>query len=362
MSAAYRFPPSKFSSSFSTRQPYSSIFRSTGATSSSGTFYRNNVASSNSFKPSLSSSSFKPPTTAKSLVQSRIAPSRSTYASASQKSLPLAPHQTMKPFVFKADNSNENAEKDKDMAKDKENVAPNRSPPAVPKHPSKNTTVFHNFKASATSLPIHVTMKPVVFKYSTEEPVKENIQRPPPSVTSSVKSFPQNSKLNTSEDSELWTDDDDEDAKSYRTTMAGVKAPQAKAKPVVKKSEPETPKPRETNPFKIEAEKAKEVKEMKPEILAPRVAKSTNIARLTRAAFDDIKKQKEKDLKRINGYNNDDYLENYLTLPFSIPETKMRVKLNQPFFEVELVEFTSPSQFMFQHSYSLLQILTEEME
>lgn len=339
------YPPTRFNSSMTTRQPYAS----------SSTFFRN--SSTNLLKPKISTTVSKPPPpalTKKPIVQPKIS-ARPVYSSSSLAKLPLAPHQTMKPVVYRANKIEEN---------EKENIKPNEN--------------------ALTALPLHLTMKPIVFKGIKEESrCKEDNVAPTPSVTSP--------SVNDTGDSELWSDEDEELATKYRTQMAGVKPPKTSTKvaspaPVIYNSILVNNrdskvfceiKPRETNPFKIQqtAEmKSKPVivipQESKTEAPLPSIPKkiASNTFRISCSAFEEIAKQKIEDIKRLNEKdrnNNEDLaadLEDYHTVPFVIPGTRMRKMPNQIFFEVELVEFTSPSQFMFQYNQNTLEILTEEME
>lgn len=245
----------------------------------------------------------------------------------------------MKSVVYRANSSEDSKEK-------KENMKP----------------VEKAFK-EALAVSLHSTMKPVVFKGIKKESRcgKENVApRPRPSAPLTVNSSLINGKLNDTGDSELWSED--EEVTNYRTQMAGVKAPKVSAKASTRPV-----KPRQTNPFKIQL--IAEV-ESKPVIVPQEVTQpsirtkiASNAFRITHCAFEDIKKQKMEDMKRLNGNDrNINYLENYHTAPFMIPGTRMREMSNQIFFQVELVEFTSPSQFMFQHNQNALEILLEEME
>lgn len=194
---------------------------------------------------------------------------------------------------------------------------------------------------------------------NTKKNDKENILvRPPQSNASSVKSSVIE-KLDNAKDSELWTDDD-EDGTEYRTPIIAVRAPKISLKSVVKKLALAVPlKPQETNPFKV-IQKQEEEKGKMPTTTKPSSPTETNRNLFTRKQVPSKVEEVRKPKKKLT-VGNDAKLENYHTVPFNISETRSREIRSQLFFQVELVEIATPSQFMFKINEEILQNLMVEM-
>jgi hypothetical protein len=159
--------------------------------------------------------------------------------------------------------------------------------------------------------------------------------------------------------SESWSSDE---SVEYRRVLQPKK--RSLKLPDPPKSLPTTPKRKETNPFKLMTS-GKENREgnspsptiIKQEEQTVKLPKSP-IGRVAELAIKDIK-QKAKDELKVEPTNVD--LSGYVLSPVTIPESRVVTGRTSPYFSVELLQFTSPSQFMFQYDKAKLLNLQEEM-
>jgi hypothetical protein len=186
------------------------------------------------------------------------------------------------------------------------------------------------------------------------------------SAAGTKKEVPQiNTKL--LDDSENWDSDEEEVycTPKYsigKTTVANTKK---KSRKTSKHSDLPKPVVTATNPFVLTASDKENSEagipvikaENGPEIETKQVNEKLEIEQqqtIVQAAV--IEPEVEKESKEQLQLETTNDLDNYVTAPFEIPNTR-----NESFFTVELFDINSPSQFLFLHNKDQLLVLQHDM-
>jgi hypothetical protein len=334
-------------------RPVTSINRA-----STGSFYQNNKATFNQPRPILSSNhlpssranvptikfsgsgdmkeaEIKPEST----LRSAPAPiQKKSYTAPSSGPLPPAPHMlpNVKKIVFKA-------EPDSEPEEEKENVKPVEEV----KENVKPVEVVKGIKSASSNNSIDKL---------TNGLEKLQINAPPSGLKSEIGVNPFTVRMPLQKKEEPKPKVEPASTNPFvQELLQTIRAEKLKLKQVEEKLQKiklEEKEKLNLPPKSLSITKALSVK--------PKKKMTPNSLRLLQAAKNDIKRQ----TLRESSTSDDDSIdiENYVTRPITLAHARMKefkFKIN---FEVELVEFTSPSQFIFQFNQIDLQTMSEEMK